>query len=357
MRLGFVGLIWLWCVASMRGQTVTVYVAPFQSTATGEEHIGKKVGIILNLQIWQTLRIPPAGPGRSSRGGVLWDTISRAPTTDAEASALAKTAQPEDPQIIVWGKTWPFANQNVVEAFLLIRRDVQRNQVGFGIWRVAMPNGMTFAVDVPRWQVDFAPIVLRSDLLPELSDPAGLKLFAAPTGYETRGYVGDSFRALEQNGDSAKVLLPDGKTGWVRLPNISRNPSELVNYTGAIIRIFRQDWAGANALFQRVVSNTRAPLAARIDSYLYLAICADKTGQDSTQWVRKAYDLDPLSKIVIQYLCMSHLSAFVRVAENNSQNRIEQLKLLSDIAMHSEPLFSPSDTWFARLKAFLSKAR
>ena len=340
--------------APAQQRAVNAYFTPFQSGSADEAEIGKKVAIILNLQVWQTLRIPPTGPGRSTRGTVIWDVTSKPPASYTEANALAKSAQPDDPQIVLWGKAWRYVNQNVAEAFLLIRRDVERNPVGTAIWKASLPNGPTFSVDVPHWQIDFAPIVLRADLLAELKDPAGLNLFADSRGTSTNGYVGDSFRAIEQDGDAAKVVTPDGRTGWVRLPELSKNPSEVVHFTGGLVRIFRQDWAGASQLFQRVVDNPHAPLAVRVDAYLYLAICADQMGNDSYQWVRKAYELDRLSKTVIQYLCMSHFSAIARMvagAENGS--RTERLRLLNEIAQQSKPLFSPQDPWFAKLEQYL----
>ena len=345
-------------IASAQQRTVNTYIAPFQSGSAEEAEIGKKVAIILNLQVWQTLRIPPTGSGRSTKGTVIWDVTSKPPATYPEANALAKSAQPDEPQIVLWGKAWHYVNQNVAEAFLLIRRDVERNPAGKAIWKASLPNGPTFSVDVPHWQVDFAPIVLRADLLAELKDPAGLKLFADSRGTSVNGYVGDTFRALEQDREAAKVVTPDGRTGWVRLPELSKNPSEVVHFTGGLVRIFRQDWDGASQLFQRVVNNPHAPLSVRVDAYLYLAICADQMSGDSYQWVRKAYELDPLSKAVIQYLCMSHFSAIARQkagAENS--NRTDRLRLLNEIAQQSKPLFPPQDPWFTKLTQYLEGAR
>ncbi len=35
----------------------------------------------------------------------------------------------------------------------------------------------------------------------------------------------------------------------------------------------------------------------------------------SCTWLRKAYELDPYSKTVVQYICMSHLAALSRMNE------------------------------------------
>ena len=57
------------CAGVALGQQITVMVAPFDSSKAGDPEIGKKVSVILNLQIWQTLRIPATGEGcRVTRG-------------------------------------------------------------------------------------------------------------------------------------------------------------------------------------------------------------------------------------------------------------------------------------------------
>lgn len=328
-------------------QEILLFVAPFDSSAAGEPEIGKKVSVILNLQVWQTLRIPLAGSGRSTKGAVTWDVAAEPPATYLEADELA--AQTGDPNFVLWGKAWRYGNGNVVEAFLLIR-DTQKKRDAFPAWTVRLNDGSTFSVGVPRRQVDFAPIVLRADLLADLREPSGLKLYDGPSGTETHGYTGDYFQALEQGPDSAKVRLPDGRTGWVRLPNLSRNPSEVVNFSAGLLRVFRQDWDGATALLQRVVNNPHAPTGVRIDALLYLAIAAAHTGGDPYGFVRSAYELEPYSKTTIQYLCMVQLWEISRAPQTAS----DRAKTLREILQRNQRLLAPNDHWFAKISTFLS---
>lgn len=186
----------------------------------------------MNLQIWRTLQIPVTVEGRNTRGGVTWDVTSVPPTSYAEAEALARKQTKDEPQIIVWGRAWRYGEGNVVEAFLSIRNDAGLSS---DLWQVGMPDGTVVSVGVPNRQIDFRPIVLRSDLLAELRDPAGLKLYASPTGGSVLGSAGDYFRALEQGPDSAEVVLPSQVQGWVRLRNLSRERSEVVQFSGALM--------------------------------------------------------------------------------------------------------------------------
>ena len=345
------------CACFSLGQQITLMVAPFDSSKSGDSQIGKKVSVILNLQIWQTLRVPPTGEGKNTKGGVTWDITSEPPTSYVEAEALAHQQSEDEPQIVLWGRAWRYGPGNVVEAFLFIRNDTSPVGPSSSLWRVAMPDGTTVGVGVPRRQVDFRPIVLRSDLLAELKDPGGLKLYANSTGDTVLGATGEYFRALQQGPDSAEVVLPNHTTGWVRLPNLSKERSEVVQFSGALVRIFRQDWLGARQLFLKVVDNPNAPTAVKIDSYLYLALAEDKSGGDPYSWLQKAYELNPYSKTVVQYVCMSHLSALSKMKESDRRGDKgnEQRRTLQKLLDVAQPLFPPNDAWINTIKTLIGK--
>jgi hypothetical protein len=214
MKLPLLLVCLLWANAAM-GQRITVMVAPFDSAQAGDPEIGKKVGVILNLQIWQTLRIPKTKDGSRTKGLVTWDVTSKPPTSFAEAEELGRAQSEDVPQFVLWGRAWRYGTGNVVEAFLSIRNDVEPSRSA-DFWKVSLPNGSAIGVGLPRRHIDFKPIVLRADLLAELRDPGGLKLYAEPTGNAVLGVVGDEFTALEQGPDTAEIVLPDHTKGWVR---------------------------------------------------------------------------------------------------------------------------------------------
>ena len=109
------------------------------------------------------------------------------------------------------------------------------------------------------------------------------------------------------------------------------------------MRILRRDWQGASELFQRVVNNEHSPIPVKVDSYLYLAIAAANSGADPMPWVHNAYDLNPYSRDVLQYLCIAEL------AKN-------QLKALSALLDTGKPLYAADDPWFRHLRDYLQQA-
>jgi hypothetical protein len=358
-RLLTVGLLCsLLMLGEVRAQTVITLVAPFDSSRTGSDQVGKKIGVILNLQIWQTLIKPSSGNGSQTDGRMIWDVFSPPPTNASEAERLALDYL-ENPQIVLWGRGWRYGDGNVVEAYLSIRSSATPRALDFDLWEVSIAGGSSFSVEYPHRQIEFAPIVLRADLLAELKDPAGLKLYVNRTGPETNGYVGYDFTAKQQGPESAFVSLPDGRRGWVRLPDLSRQHTEVVDFTGALIRIMRQDWHNARPLFLRVLANPRTPAVARIDSNLYLAVIAHHLGEDPISWVRDAYNLDPYSRTTIEYLCMVHLSAIQRMtpAERRGSEGRDRLKALTDIAELNRSLFPRDDPWLSSLQEFLTEHR
>lgn len=338
------------CTVLALSQTVAVLIAPFRdpskSTPGLDNEIGNRVGVILNLQIWQTLRIPPSGPGRNTRGLTYWDVSSRPPSSFAEASALASAISPDRPQLVLWGKALPYGKQYLVQAFLSIYSADH-------IWKLSVAGTKPFSVDVPERQIDFAPFVLRSDLLPELRDPSGLKLYANSTGSQIIDTAGNSLQALEQYSDSAKVELPNGEIGWVRLPTLSRDRSEVVLFTSALLRMYRQDWSGAKDLFRKVLEIHSVPESVRVDCLLYLAVIADQMGEDPFIWVEQAYDLNPYSKIVVEYLCMARLSQISKMrASGRGHESVDVTASLRNIVSHHKALFDINDAWYTRIKNF-----
>lgn len=336
-------------------QKITISVAPFAGVAGSSADVGKRTSAILNLQIWQTLRIPPNADGQRTKGTVTWDFDSHAPVSVAEAEAYAAAQKDQEPQIVLWGKAWRYGTGTVVEAFLLIRSGNPDLPFGSSLWTVNAPSGGPFSVGIPSQQVEFKPIVLRAELMPELTEPAGLKLYASASGLETLGYVGDYFTALEQGPDSARVVLPNGKKGWIRLPNLSHEHSEVVDFAGGLVRILRKDWDGASRLFRRVADNAHAPMAVKGDAYLYLAIAAAHAGQDPALWIQKAYDVNPYSRTTLQYLCMAQLAKLAATSSQTAwQGSIERLDHLVE---SGKPLYAWNDRWFNDVKVYLARIK
>lgn len=134
--------------------------------------------------------------GRNSSGTVLWETFSDAPRDEAEVRKLASSLV-DHPRLVLWGRAWRYGKGTVVEAFLLVRGQNEDASFAKEVWTVALSPTSTLTVSVPRTEVEFAPVVIRGDLLAELEDPLGLKLYASQIGNQVKGTVGNRFRALQ----------------------------------------------------------------------------------------------------------------------------------------------------------------
>ncbi len=334
-------------------QRVNALVAPFDSSRSGNSHLGRKTAMILNLELWQTLRVPPAG-GKPVAGKILWLNAPFVPTSYAMADQAA-AHMIDDPELVLWGRSWAYGGGTVVEAFLLLRGPLAEDGVLRDIWSVPLDAGHQLSVTAPREQVEFNPIVIRTDLLGDLNDPSGLKLYPDATTNTPKGLLGNDFEAMQHTGNAAEVRLPNGQTGWVHLPELSKSHSEVVDFTGGVIRIFRHDWNGAADLFNKVLDNSHSPGAVRVDACLYMAIAAAMTGKDSYSWIRRAYEINPYSRAVAQYLLMSRISDFNRLSEA-AQGGPEGKRLLHSLqeAVNLEHgLFPANDPWLANVRSFL----
>jgi len=120
--------------------------------------------------------------------------------------------------------------------------------------------------------------------------------------------------------------------------------------------VFRQEWSGAKELFLKVFDNPNAPTGVKINSYLYLSLAEDKR-RNPYPWLQKAYTLDPYSKTVVKYICMSHLAALSRMSDADRQgsNGDEKRRSLIQILKASRPLFPPDDAWLRAVKGVVGR--
>jgi hypothetical protein len=323
-------------------------VAPF----AGREPLGQKAATVLQLQIWQTLRAAPPNNIRKlsfGRGIVYWDEGS--PPT-GHADALARLSGLEA-QMVLWGRAEEFGKGVVVQAYLSVAAAAGASD----LWRIALPelatSQRTISVGVPFSMFEFAPITLRPAVIPVLSTPAGIPIYADRTFVKQVGELGGDFRALEQGPDSARVQS-GGAIGWVRLPGLSANRSEVTDFAGGLIRIFRRDWGGAIDLLTRVTNTPSAPVSVRVSSYLLMAAASRRqheqlgTPDRSLDFVEAAERLNPYLRETIKYKCMALL---------DGPREPERIRRLDETVRKSEYLFAPKDPWLAKVKQVVAKAR
>jgi len=335
-----------------QGRMIGLLVAPF----AGPGSLGQKTATVLQLQIWQTLRAAPPNNVHKvnfGRGIVYWD--EGAPPS-AHADALTRIAG-LDAQMVLWGRTQEFGKGIVVQAYLSVAPAAAGNARAVDVWKIPLPEISgpqgTLSVGLPSQVFEFAPIVLRPEVIPLLNTPEGIPIHADRTFTKPIGHLGPDFRALEQGPDSARVQS-GGVTGWVRLPGLSRNRSEVTDFSGGLIRILRRDWAGAIDLLGRVVTTPNAPVNIKVSSYLLMAAASrllheqSKSDDRSLDYIDAAEKLNPFLRETIKYKCMALLAG---------GRQPERTKRLEDTVRKSEYLFPTGDPWLGKVKKVLDATR
>jgi hypothetical protein len=336
-------------VAASAGRTqsrpITLLVPAFE----GPQSLGVNVATILNLQVWQTLRKAPyPNPGKLNFGNgmVTWSAEPLAPQTHEAAAAAAKASAAD---LVMWGKAHRYGTGVVVQSYLTI---VPRPEP---LWRTALPSGgadATLEAMLPRLRYEFRSIVLDDGIVQQYSTPEALRLYKTREGGDPIGTVGAYFIAREQAGNAAFVESGADK-GWIRLPALSRNRSEIVDFVGGIVRILRADWGGADALFAKVLANPNTPTAVKVDAHLYRAVALERTGAAGLDQARRAYALNPYDRSTIAYLVMCQMATAGRMPPG-SANRNAMLADARRLLDTNKFLFPPADPWVTRAAAVIA---
>ena len=138
-------------------------------------------------------------------------------------------------------------------------------------------------------------------------------------------------------------------------PQLSKNPTEVVDFVGGIIRIFRGDWQGASSSMNRVISNHNIRTPLKIDALLYFGMALERSGKSGLAVMQEAYQLNPYSKTVIQYLLMSQLSELLRLSESsdiNNKKRTILINRIKNLISENAYFFPEDDPWLKNLKSF-----
>ena len=328
-----------------QGRPITLLVPAFE----GPQSLGVNVATILNLQVWQTLRKAPyPNPGKVDFGNgmVTWIDKPLAPQTHETAAGAAKNNAAD---LVLWGKAARYGAGVVAQSYLTIvpRRDP--------LWRTSLRSGgadATLETTLPRLRYEFRSIVLDDSIVQQYSTPEALRLYETREGGDPTGTVGAYFTALEQAGNAAFVTSGTAR-GWIRLPALSRNRSEVVDFVGGIIRILRADWGGADALFTKVLANPNTPTVVKADAHLYRAVALERSGSSGLDQARRAYALNPYDRSTVTYLVMCQMATAGRMPPGSADRNaiLADARRLLDT---SRFLFPAADPWVTRAAAVIA---
>ena len=73
-------------------------------------------------------------------------------------------------------------------------------------------------------------------------------------------------RALEHSGPWTSLVTPDGRRGWVSLPELGSNPNEIVSFSGGMVAYYRGDYEQAARLFGEVAAMAGANANVKEDA-------------------------------------------------------------------------------------------
>ena len=327
----------------------------------GPAELSAGVTTILQLQIWQTLRArAPANGGAGLLGeGVVKTGEARLPRlSHATAEAFGHHAQVLS-QLVLWGTVQPYGEGAVVQAFLSapfygplndryyadFRTDRQE------VWTVRLPvNGklVSFTQDLPRRRLSFEPIVLSSEAIAWYARPDAWTLYEKDDPERPIGKAGERISGIEQHPGGALVRSGD-LVGVLRLPALSEQRSEVVDFVSALVRIFRGDWQGARDLFAAVIEGKQAPTELRIDAHLYRAMANAHLGKSGRDDIAAARTLNPYAVRVWRFAIMDKLAELSRLLESAAPAAarraiVEEIEALIDAG---RPLFLRDDPWLA----------
>lgn len=382
-------LITILCVLCLFTPTLTLHAQDFIPvhilvpkflTPKGKSvDVGAKVASTLGLQMWRTYSTRTRNKKAFDNAVFTFD-MERRPRNSEDAEALANKRK-KDAQLVLWGKASQYGDGIVVEANLLLRKGMGNNKLGTNIWSVEIPIGKkshTVSVDVPGWQYEFAPIILDRNLIANFEadtraflrlssnyfiprDHLSIGIYSARSiASEVMGFFSEeNITAIKHDGDWTFVNVEGRGTGWLYLPDLSRKPSEVVNFSSGIIRILRNDLPGAINLFQEVLKNNNSPTAIKIDSYLYMAIAYDKMHDQAKSFsmIAEAYKLNPYSKTTTRYLCMSYLSKLAGLLAQKNAEGTETKKTiesLQEVLAKNKILFAEDDSLIRQVEQVLA---
>lgn len=304
-------------------------------TAFGSDEptVGKLAMAVLHLQVWQTMRKPRSGGPTKI---VYWDE-SVAPRSYAEAEEVALT---DEAPMALWGRAWDYKPGLAIQAYLSVRGDL--SQAAGPIWKVNLPRHGPIQVAVPARRYDFTPIVVKSAVATAAGKLTAIPVYDAKGSTVAVGALGESFKALQQDGEWAKVQV-DGRTRWVHLPGLDGQRSEIVSFLGGLIRLRRGDWDGARALLEPLARDPRARTNVRAHAYLLLAAAAAQQPSPNVAsaiaWTEQARAIAPFDPATVKYACMAHFAAFATTGAR------AHLAAVSKLLASARDVLPPGDAW------------
>ncbi len=329
----------------------------------GHSAVGKSVATILDLQLWRTLRAKPGSGGSNVDLGTGTVFRLRQTLENPSHSAAEKEAKKLDinAQLVLWGKVFEVGDEALVTPHLTLADYFDFRKTKKEKWNLTfVREGEEFSLtaDVPQRRYEFEPLSLPSDFVQKYSTPGALKILKrASPGSPSLGHLGRVYRHCGSKGNFACVTSKNRK-GWVHLPQLGKHKPEIVDFVGAIVRIYRGDWQGSIQLFNRVIENKNAPVNLVIDSHLYIIRAKSELNLPADKEMDSVLAITFPSRSVVQYLAMNLIQrCFALPGQRSGRCSEDDKTRLSELVLKNRALFQKQDPWFERVKDLVGSVR
>ena len=259
---------------SASGQDVQKQVRILVPAFAGEARLGLATANLLRLQVSSTFQVA----GTDTRAMMVFDDrplLMRTHESAQDRSVDLGTLS----HLILWGQSYEYPDGVVVQAHLSTSPWLQERADRPELWAFDIAGEeVGIAVELPRELYEFPPVVLSLEAAKHYQELDGLIIYRDRAGTQPVGRFRDIFRAYEYHPDAVR-LESGGARGWVPLPHVWRERSEIVDFVGGYIRLLRGDWPGAAQLFRSVLEREDITPEMRIDSNLFLGLAAEKQGR------------------------------------------------------------------------------
>ena len=258
---------------------------------------------------------------------------------------------------LIWEPFVTLRIRAIVLAYLTVPPRNDRGGAEREVWAVRFEdeigNQGIVQVDLPQRAYSFHALVLPAAFVTKYKALTSLPVTSGKGSGTLLTNFGSEWYRLANEEDYVKIKDQRGSIGWVHLPEIGSHRSEIVDFVGGLLRMFRGDWEGAIELFSSVTANTRTPTNLQIDSYLLLIRAKTELGIDPMSDIEAVEKLGPGSRTVAQYIAMHYISRCYakRMSRRISTTprvtcRSTDREALSQLVARSAPLFSSDDPWF-----------
>lgn len=338
-RLLMAGLAVLFLSGVVRAQDQVRILVPAFS---GERQLGIATSNLLRLQVSQTFQ----AAGTATRAMMVFqDRQLRTPSH--EAAQLAGVQLGATAHLVLWGESYEYPDGVVVRAHLsttpLLYSRVRRPE----LWTIEVPGPQPIRIrsELPRSLYEFPQIIVPTEAARYFHDVDALIIYRDRQFTQPIGHFMDLYTAREYQEDAA-LVTSGGVTGWVRLPHLLEQRTEIVEFVSGYFRLLRGDWQGARTMFGNMLRRETITSEMRVDANLFLGLIEEKTGRSGLEYFRRATELNEFDRQAASYLLMGHLAQAMRPGVDRGR----AVAALREEVRRQAPLFAEDNPWMAQMR-------